>query len=189
MDSPAVTPPRRPKPLRRKYLIDKPTQLRVMLSLVLGLAAIAVSFVGALVVYFSPDGDTTLTGQEVRALLLKVNWVYFGLAAVVLAELVLVLTHRFVGPAYVFRRALDGILAGRYDERLSLRKSDFLRDIAVKLTEVRDRWHAREDETSRACERIEECLAMGDVDGARSALAHLQRRPTPAREPAAPVRA
>ena len=72
------------------------------------------------------------------------------------------LTHKFVGPAYVFRRALEGMREGDYGRRLALRKSDYFQELAKEFVEVRDRWVARDRAVLEGLARIEACVAAGD---------------------------
>jgi hypothetical protein len=169
---PAVTT--RPKALRRRYLIDKPTQLRIVLILLSALAAIALAFVGALYFCFVPDVTISLSGTQVRDLLFQMNWLFWGLAVAVVSELVVVLTHRFVGPGYVMSTALEGMLEGDYTRRLSTRKKDYLKTLTSRLTQVRDRWVVREAQVTRDLDRLERAVAAGDADAVGAAIAALR---------------
>ena len=77
-----------------------------------------------------------------------------------------VLSHRFVGPAFVVRRALQGIMEGRFDERLELRGSDYLQDLAATARELRSFIEARDGQLAD----VRGLLDDGKVEEARALL-------------------
>jgi hypothetical protein len=175
-------PPRR----RRRYLIDKQTQLRVLGTFLVAIVVMGGALVVVLQYFFGPSDTELLGAAQVRHLMLCIAWWFFGFATLVLAHLTISLTHRFVGPAYVFRQAMKGMLEGDFARRLTLRKKDFLKSVASDLAEVRARWTSREREVVEAVRRAETCLASGRVDEALTALAAV-RESTPVRDES-PVR-
>jgi hypothetical protein len=187
----------RPWILRRKYLIDKPTQLRLSGWLLAGLIAIAAMYLLAMMVFLSPEALEGMESAAVRRLLLTANLAYFLFAAVLIVTLTVLLSHRFVGPARVFRLALEGMAQGDYGRRLTLRQTDYMKDVAAALSGVRQTWVERERQVAEAADRLERSLQRADADGARAALEALRSgrlvrttepAPAPAPAVAAPAR-
>ena len=70
----------------------------------------------------------------------------------------IVLSHRFVGPAYVMHNAVAKMREGDYTGRLSLREHDGHTVLAAELTKLRD--GAKEDPNAGAADE----LNFGEVD-------------------------
>lgn len=51
----------------------------------------------------------------------------------------IIITHRFVGPFISINRYVDSLMNSRFDERLNLRTSDEMHEIAEKLITLGDR--------------------------------------------------
>lgn len=134
----AAAPTARPGALRRQYVVDARTQFRVAGLLVAGLAALAAIQAAALFTCFVPPADALYDGGQVRALLLKVGVLQFVVTAVLAVGLGVLLSHRFVGAALVLRRAIAGMRTGDHSCRLTLRRTDFLHDVAADLSALRD---------------------------------------------------
>jgi hypothetical protein len=64
-----------------------------------------------------------------------------------------------------------------------LRKGDYLLDLAAKLSTLRERWVAREQDVATAVETIEKCVSSGDAAGARAALRALETAMKPTAVP------
>jgi hypothetical protein len=158
----ATTPTGRPRLFRRRYLIDKPTQLGLVAWLIGGLAGLAVMYVLAMIVFFGPEATADMDSPMLRRLLLTANTAFFLFAGIMITTLAIMLSHRFVGPAYVLRTALDAMLRGDFSKRLSLRKTDYMKDVAGLLTALRDRLVAREDQVSAQLESLERAVESGD---------------------------
>lgn len=165
-------PTSRPKVLRRKYLIDRPTQLRLVGKLVFGLAVLTGANLLGLWITFAGDAGDSMS-PALREALVRSVLGFFLVSSVMTVLLGVILTHRFVGPAYVMRQAVEGMLVGDYSRRLTLRKGDFLQDLAAKLASLRDHFGAREREVATAVAEAERCLASHDLAGVHAALGRL----------------
>lgn len=51
----------------------------------------------------------------------------------------IVITHRFVGPFIAINRYVDNLMQSKYDEKINLRTSDEMHEIAGKLNSLGDR--------------------------------------------------
>ena len=170
MDPPPMS---RPKLFRRKYLIDRPDQLRLIGQLLLGLVLLTAANVAGLYIALDDDSISSMHPTMHDALVEAILG-FFLVASIMIVLLGIILTHRFVGPAYVMRTAVEGMLTGDYSRRLTLRKGDYLQSLAAKLAQLRDHYAAREREVSTAVAEAERCIAAHDLAGASAALHALE---------------
>jgi hypothetical protein len=137
-----------------------------------GLGGVALLCAAALYVFL---GGKAVPGLDpLRRFLLVANATYFILAAGILTLLTILLTHRFAGPAYVMKEVIEGMLEGDYGRRLSLRKKDYLKDLAVPLDQLRHTWVRHEENSRQTLENLEGALASGDVEAAQALVKELQ---------------
>jgi hypothetical protein len=161
---------------RRQYVIDAPTQTAVVVRLVAVLVGIGVLYAVAVYVLLTADLMNAMRADETRRFLVVVHTAYFALGASILTVSVLLLTHRFVGPAYVMRQALEGMRKGDSTRRLTLRKTDYLKSLAAELSAFRAEWVAREGAREADLERLDECLRAGDHEAALGVLEALRAK-------------
>jgi hypothetical protein len=161
---------------RRQYVIDGPMQYGAAAQLLVGLGLIGLLFGVGMFVFL---GDGAMSGMNltvIREFLLMANAIYFVLAAVILAVLTLLLTHRFAGPAYVMDQAAKGMLKGDYGRRLALRKRDYMKGLAGTLTELRSTWVKHEEESQQTLEQIQRCLQEQRYEDAEKFVAELRSK-------------
>ena len=157
---------------RRQYVIDRPLQMGIAGYLAAGLGGVALLCAAALYVFL---GGQAVPGLDpLRRFLLVANATYFILAAGILTLLTILLTHRFAGPAYVMKGAIDGMLEGDYGKRLSLRKKDYLKELAASIDQLRHTWVRHEEASRLTLESLEKALASGDVEAAQGLVKDLQ---------------
>lgn len=169
---PNNTKTKKPWIWRRQYVIDRAMQMGIAGYLAAGLGGVALLCAAVLYVFL---GGQAVPGLDpLRRFLLLANASYFVLAAGILTLLTVVLTHRFAGPAYVIKMAIDGMLEGDYGKRLSLRKKDYLKDLAVPLDQLRHIWVRHEENSRQTLEDLEGALASGDVEAAQALVKELQ---------------
>lgn len=169
---PNKTKTKKPWLWRRQYVIDRQLQMGIAGYLAAGLGGVALLCAAALYVFL---GGKAVPGLDpLRRFLLVANATYFILAAGILTLLTILLTHRFAGPAYVMREAIDGMLEGDYGKRLSLRKKDYLKDLAVPLDQLRHTWVRHEENSRQTLENLEGALASGDTEAAQALVKELQ---------------
>ncbi len=158
---------------RRTFVLDDPSQSTSILA-VLGVLGAGALF-GA--VAFFLLGQPNLLGRssvaEATPTLIAALVGCFIVAGLVAAPVVMRLTHRYVGPAYVMRRALRGMRLGDYGCRLTLRRHDFLKGLAREIETHRSDIARRDVERARLLHRLRQMLDAGDVEGARAHLARL----------------
>ena len=137
-----------PKPQNHKrhnFILDRAWQLAVFRN-VAGVALAA----GLLQMVFtyaisSQDPLDRRSGEQIGYLAFAANgWflalMFFGLWAVMAR-----VTHAVVGPAMVIKRAVDGLVVGEFDNRLTLRKRDYLKELAASVKVLHDQLKAREE--------------------------------------------
>jgi hypothetical protein len=170
---------------RTRYLLDRAAQLSVTWHLLGVLGGTFLLYAVAIFFLMGPGPVASMSADEARSLLLYVHLGYFGLGGAILAVTVLLLTHRFVGPAHVMRTAVEGMRRGDHSHRLDLRKRDYLQALAQELelmrTELADREARMRDALTLAHRRLD----AGDERGAREALETVLDLP---RASAVPVR-
>ena len=169
---PNNTKTKKPWVWRRQYVIDRPLQMGIAGYLAAGLGGVALLCAAALYVFL---GGQAVPGLDpLRRFLLLANATYFILAAGILTLLTILLTHRFAGPAYVMKEAIDAMLEGDYGKRLSLRKKDYLKELAGSLDQLRHTWVRHEANSRQTLEGLESALASGDVEAAQALVRELQ---------------
>ena len=157
---------------RRQYVIDRSMQMGIAGYLAAGLGGVALLCAAVLYVFL---GGQAMPGLDpLRRFLLLANATYFVLAAGILTLLTVLLTHRFAGPAYVMKNAIDGMLEGDYGRRLGLRKKDYLKDLSSSLEALRSTWMHHEETSRQALADLERALGKGDVDAAQALVRKLQ---------------
>ncbi|MHC4550391.1 MAG: hypothetical protein ACYTEZ_16605 [Planctomycetota bacterium] len=173
---------------RWRYIIDWRQQLRVVAEIVGVLCGVCVVFavVTFLLVLDRNDATARLRPDEIWSFLLQVTAVFTGVSAVVFVLLAIAISHRFVGPALVIRRAVQAMIDGWYDRRVTLRRRDYLRPLAAKVEELSDALRAQEVERKKIVADLHRCLEENDVAAAQELLTRLREQP-PKRTPSQAV--
>lgn len=166
---------------RRRLIIDKPAQLAMALTVTGMTAAGLVVLMASMWVLPVDAYFDRVAGADMRRALLIILGAFFTLTVVGITLSCVVLSHRFVGPAFVIRRGLDAMARGRYDERLTIRRRDYLQDLSESAVALRDVLMEKDDLVDRAIDRLD----AGDAEGARELLAEIKHEaePAPAPEP------
>ena len=133
---------------RRKYLVNKPTQLRYMSLVVIPLVVL----LGALyyLIYYSVFSQMVIPEAIAGTLLpamKKVNMVVFLTAPVLLFVILraaLIYSNRIVGPIPRVERQLDKVIAGDYSVRLKARDGDDLRVFIDKVNTILERLETKQ---------------------------------------------
>jgi HAMP domain-containing protein len=160
---------------RAQYIVDFRAQSKLVLPIVLVPVIVALAYVAAVYLLPGQTAIETMSAQETRSMFLRVNILYFTLAMVCLVATALVFTHRVIGPAQVIERAVRGIQAGDYDQRLSLRPGDGLLTLAVAVGELREELREREERQRSLGREIAALLDANDLDAARELAARLEK--------------
>ena len=178
--------------LRRKYLIDAKSQLGITAQILGVLTVICLVYAGGVLLFTRDKPLFELEQGQIRGFIAMVIGAYMVISALIFGLLAVALTHRFVGPAQVIGRAIDAMMKGKYDSRLSLRKSDHLKDLAAAVERLRTQIRTNETNRSQAFDDLASCLAENDVDGAKEIVQRLKadsakpvEEKKPAEEPAA----
>ena len=130
--------------VKRRYLLDRSSQLSVMWWVLVTFAGIGVLYAFAVFVLLGSDVMAGKSIGEARLLLLLVQAGYFIVGGTILAALVLMLTHRFTGPAHLMRRAVEAMRQGDYTQRvLPVRGGDYLKELAQELSLLQQELAAR----------------------------------------------
>lgn len=166
---------RQPKPTHvpRKFLLDRPSQLSVSGLTILVVGGIGLLYGVALYHLLDPDFVRAKGVEDMRHLLLLVHTGYFLIGGTFLLITLVLLTHRFVGPARVVRQAIAKMRAGDFTARLNLRRRDYHGRLAAEVALLRDELAAREGARARTLRRIERCLETHDTQQAHDLLRHL----------------
>lgn len=147
---------------RRKYLLDPQWQLSVFRNIAaVALVAASVQLALTLVVSNTAALDRW-SGQATGLLAFGTNALFLVLVFVALWIVLVRMTHAVVGPAMVIKRAVDALVEGRFDSRLSLREKDYLKDLAGSVKHLSDHLKKR-DETAR---ELQAALRDGNHDRA-----------------------
>ena len=137
--------------LRRKILIEPGFQLALggtTMLLLLAYGAIVVFSVVYPISEFMDLLPATTLNAEIKSRILSAPFPVWPvlLVIVLLAGLQAVaLSHRVAGPTFRFRRAIREMAAGRYQQPLTLRKYDYLKEVADGLAHLGDSLHHRRE--------------------------------------------
>ena len=157
---------------RRMIVLDDPSQSTSVLSVLGVLAAGALFSAAAFYVLCGANLLGRSTVSEATLTLIAAILGCFIVTGLVAAPVVMRLTHRYVGPAHVMRRALHGMRLGDYGCRLELRRADFLKPLAHEIELHRSDLARRDVERTRLLTQLLQQLEIGDAEGAQR---HLQR--------------
>ncbi|MHC4138065.1 MAG: hypothetical protein ACYS0K_24260 [Planctomycetota bacterium] len=181
--------PEQQRTRRWRYIVDWKPQLTFVAEIVGVLCGVCIAFavVTFLLVLDRNDATAKLRPEEVWGFLLQITAIFMVVSAVVFVLLSIAISHRFLGPALVIRRAVQAMIDGWYDRRFTLRRRDYLKPLAAKVEELADVLSAREDEQRQIIESLHECLDENELDAARALLERLQdRSPKSKRRPPVP---
>ena len=172
---------------RWHYLIDWKPQLGVVAEIVGVLCGVCVTFavVVFLLVLDRNDATVKLHPDEIWGFLLEVTAIFMVVSAVIFTLLAIAISHRFVGPALVLRRAVQAMIEGGHDRRVTLRPRDYLKPLAAKIDQLQEVLRGREAERQQIVADLHRCLEESDLAAAHELLARLQEeRPQSKRSPA-----
>jgi methyl-accepting chemotaxis protein len=163
---------------RRRFLVNKPKQLRAAV-LIMGLVAALLLMINFLSYAVRTLETKTVTAAEpaLREVMSDYdhNEMLLGiLASVVVLAGVFVLTifetHRTAGAALNIGRQLSRVADGRYDTRLTLRKGDNLRELEEPFNRMTQALRERAAEDAEILEGLAESVEhTGGSDGAKVA--------------------
>jgi len=159
---------------RRITIVDKKLQFSLAITLTSVMAGMAGLYALAIFVLPSTGAMERMNAEETRTFFLGTNMVYFALATMILFTVALLLTHRIAGPAMVIERAVRSALQGDFDQRLSLRKRDHLRELADTISNWRDYLQSSDSEQQRCVTDLERCLSESDIDAAKELVQQLR---------------
>lgn len=133
------------KPYKRKqYFIHKKIQIKYAL---LTVSLLVLYTIILLMAIFAPYimalfSDLPLSQKseaaEVLLLLHKYIWPGIGLVIILFGVLSIFITHKLVGPVFVFERMTRNIAAGDLTVRAKLRRGDDLRDLEKNFNQMAD---------------------------------------------------
>jgi len=162
---------------RRRFVVDRRLQFAIAAQVLGVVAGIALLYVLGLFVLPPGGGFAERDPEELRALLLRANLIYFLLGSAILAVATILITHRLAGPAFVIRRVVDAMRRGVFDERLKLRRRDYFKPLAHSIRLLRDELCAQRERRTALLARLSRCIEGGDIDTARDLVAQLGDRP------------
>jgi hypothetical protein len=155
---------------RKKFLIQPKFQLALggaMMILVCAYSAIlvfSIMYPMSTFLDLAPDGSIN---PEVKQRILTIPgyvWMIVLVFGLLLAFQAILISHRIAGPTFRLRRAIREITDGKYQQNLTLRRYDCLKDLATGLAALGLLLHSRRENL------------LAEVAGLRTALdAHRQR--------------
>jgi signal transduction histidine kinase len=144
---------------------------------------VAFAVITFLLVLDRSDATAKLKPEEIWSFLLQITAVFTFVSAVVFVLLSIAISHRFLGPALVIRRAVQAMIDGWYDRRVKLRRRDYLKPLAKKVEELADTLAERETEQKQVIADLHRCLNTGEIDAARALLERLEDKPAKSKRP------
>jgi hypothetical protein len=155
---------------RKQFLIQPRFQLALgaaMMILVCAYSAIlvfSIMYPMSAFLELSPEGSIN---PEVKSRILTIPgyvWLIVLVFGLLLAFQAILISHRIAGPTFRLRRAIREITDGKYQQNLTLRRYDCLKDLATGLAQLGSLLHGRRESL------------LAELAGLRTALdAHRQR--------------
>jgi HAMP domain-containing protein len=142
--------PKRPR-LRRRILVEPGFQLALggaIVFLLLAYGAIVVFSVIYPISEFMDLLPATALDGEIKGRILAAPypvWPVILVIVLVAGLQAVALSHRVAGPTFRLRRAIREMRAGRYRQPLTLRKHDYLKEVADGLAHLGDSLHRRRE--------------------------------------------
>ena len=125
--------------IRKQYIIKKDMQYRLMLKILIFMlfVAILVSWTVYLGVYKTLIVD--LSGEKITLINKMISfrmmlWFLPSVLAIIISSVFL--THKIVGPIFVFQRAIKRMSQGESVEKVWLRRHDYFKDFADDLNDL-----------------------------------------------------
>ncbi len=137
---------------RKKYLIDKGFQLRMIMR-VIGLMAGAILISGLLAYWVTAQLEKKSSAQlyEVtdnyqedikivsrRGVIAKSQLAGGALSIIIGAVFMLFYSHRLAGPVVKLKKSLEKIIAGNYEEKIVFRKNDEFQELAAVINRLQE---------------------------------------------------
>ncbi len=155
----------RPKYKRRKLIVNRKQQMMLIVPVLGALLATALVGVAANMMLPSSEVFGKLTGDQVRTMLVRVNIACLVSTFVAVGLILVVISHRVVGPSMVMEGTLRGMAKGEFDRRTQIRKKDYLQGLSQALTELngslRRRHVLTEEFVSQLRDRVDESDLVG----------------------------
>jgi hypothetical protein len=136
---------------RKKFLIQPKFQLALgsaMMILVCAYSAIlvfSIMYPMSAFLDLSPEGSIN---PEVKSRILTIPgyvWLIVLIFGLLLAFQAILISHRIAGPTFRLRRAIREITDGKYQQNLTLRRYDCLKDLATGLAQLGSLLHGRRE--------------------------------------------
>ncbi len=170
---------RAPRQRRRQWIVDRPGQLPAIFATGGLLVALVLVQAGSHWILGEGRSGAEQSSAELGQLALWFNFGYFIFLLFAMVGVVVVITHRYAGPARVIEHALDAFRAGEYAPRLALRERDQLKGLAAAASRLGQ--HLRKQELARnvAATQLEARLRNGDLQGALASALALREATAP----------
>jgi HAMP domain-containing protein len=151
--------------MRKRYLVNAPIQMSVAFAVFGALVLFSLIYLVAFLVV-AYDGSTLADPSSRAAIQLGVvvTGAYFLLVLIGVVIVAVKTTHRIAGPAAVIEEAVEGMVAGDYERRLTLRPRDHLKSLAAAVGKLRAELESDRERRSELHEKIEEALASGQYE-------------------------
>jgi methyl-accepting chemotaxis protein len=157
-------------PRRRVFIIDREYQWRylstwLIMTIAYVLIILVVMYVGLRL------NQQAFQQSEARVLeqlsgMLKWNALFIILLTIFLGLITLMLSHRVAGPAYRLTKSIKRVISGDFDFTVTLRKRDYLQDVAAGMNDLIDHLRAREEKLKgldAEADRLREMVAAEGI--------------------------
>lgn len=153
---------------RKKLLVDVPYQIRLIVRF--AVLVIAISAVIGTGIFLLTQTSTTVAIENTRiyakptsdfilpVLFITVTTVALVGAAGIMA-MMLIITHRIVGPVYRLKREIESMRMGNLKRNFSTREKDHLKDLARCLQDMSDVLYDRHHNLKKSHESLARFLA------------------------------
>lgn len=153
-----------PKRKLVNYYLSPAVQTRYALinvaAMIIGMGALSILAFRKLPLYIDSAVNSVPLEVDPASVITYVLWSFIGVTAGVCIftfVLSIIVTHRMVGPVYVFERHIRHLINGDYSSRITLRKGDDFKELSLLLNEVAEQLEKKNssnkpDETLRKIE-------------------------------------
>ncbi len=183
-----------PKERRTIYVVDREFQFRFLTNWIfMTLAFIALIIVVVVAGAHLLQGVSTQQAFSTLSFMLKMNGLFVILLTVFMGLYTILLSHRVAGPAYRVSQCLKKMIVGSYDFTVTLRKKDYLKDVAADMNLLLVDLRKRQAKVREALEAARKARATAspdlaaELDRACAGLEEALRATQEAAKPAAPA--
>lgn len=154
-----------PKERRTIYVVDRDFQFRYLTNWIFMTIAFIALIVGVVMAgAHLLHGVSSQQAFSTLSFMLKMNGLFVILLTVFMGLYTILLSHRVAGPAYRLTQCLKRMIGGSYGFTVTLRKKDYLKDVAADMNLLLVDLRTRQAKVKEALEAARRAKATAPPD-------------------------